>query len=178
MVWWGLYGGCRTSYSLSYSVAVKSGEVSKIMSVSSVLLWSFLLLLLWAYFYRRFLNSIPIRISRRTGLGRLFVNHGILVVSVTLFVVGHHIVSPWHKWLGTGIASLSIVALMGEVTVLRRRRAQKFLRGVRDAAFQVCPACGYSLQGHPQEGQCPECGKSYIDLPGRWESILQEPVAK
>ena len=34
--------------------------------------------------------------------------------------------------------------------------------GVKDPlCLEVCPACGYSLQGLPDEGVCPECGQKY-----------------
>jgi hypothetical protein len=34
--------------------------------------------------------------------------------------------------------------------------------GVQDPLrLEVCPACGYSLQGLPEEGVCPECGQKY-----------------
>ena len=26
---------------------------------------------------------------------------------------------------------------------------------------EVCPDCGYSLEGLPEEGHCPECGRRY-----------------
>ncbi|MEQ9459523.1 MAG: hypothetical protein RIG82_01040 [Phycisphaeraceae bacterium] len=36
-----------------------------------------------------------------------------------------------------------------------------------------CPSCGYSLQGLPERGECPECGRTYFQPSGLFQPRKQ-----
>ena len=50
------------------------------------------------------------------------------------------------------------------LTAWRARQELALWRKAADADYALCWQCGYRLQGHAQEGRCPECGWKYEDL--------------
>lgn len=44
---------------------------------------------------------------------------------------------------------------------IARASLESFREYLTEEAYQVCPACGYSLRGLPDSHDCPECSSAY-----------------
>lgn len=60
--------------------------------------------------------------------------------------------TPGNAWRWLAIIAATVIALFIAARLMRRQRARR---------RSVCPACGYSWDGLPEAGACPECGQAF-----------------
>ena len=60
--------------------------------------------------------------------------------------------------------------------ILYRHYRRRFYKRLTDSDFSLCPNCGYSLQGLPDEHICPECSGPFSreEITVKWKTWVLE----
>ena len=116
--------------------------------------WAWLTILLWQL--ATLLAAVGTVAVLRLVQGAVLVGVGVPVILVVVFGV-------WFAGAAT-------------VGRLRQRVRQADLARVKANGFKVCVGCRYDLRSLPEEGRCPECGRSYQlkNLARAWAWTYQE----
>ena len=116
--------------------------------------WAWLTILLWQL--ATLLAAVGTVAVLRLVQGAVLVGVGVPVILVVVFGV-------WFAGAAT-------------VGRLRQRARHADLASVKANGFKVCVGCRYDLPSLPEEGRCPECGRSYQlkNLARAWAWTYQE----
>lgn len=77
------------------------------------------------------------------------------------------------RTLGLLLLSFLVLVIVLVDRWLNRLLRRLFVSRVMRLQGRVCLSCGYNLQGSPDDGRCPECGKPYClkELRRAWKSV-------
>jgi fatty acid desaturase len=64
------------------------------------------------------------------------------------------------SWIG-GTLFVLVTLLYGVASIIGAARQKRFLERLMRHNYLVCPDCHYSLIGHMEGGNCPECGYGF-----------------
>ena len=105
------------------------------------------------------------------GVAPPYYYAGGIVLALVAFILRYFGSSVfWYR----SIQILVLLCFVGDLFVLRIRRRRRLTLQLESVSYRVCLYCMYSLQGHPDSGTCPECGRSYTvaHLKQRWQGLL------